>query len=240
MTSRTYGYARVSTDDQELTLQIAALERFGVDAFISEHASGKTVTGRKELARLVKIMRSGDVLVVWKLDRLGRNLLEILELVEGLNRDGIMLVSLTENVDTTSAMGRAFFQIAMVFAELERNMIAERTKAGMAAARAAGKVFGRKPLIWKGDRGSAKRLAYLQGLDDAGDLRRWVSDDTEHGGGTWVLIPSAKALMAELNKAKNRDKDDADIVNEETVRRWTRKTANGGDWAGLNEKEPRG
>lgn len=235
--SKTFGYARVSTDDQELTLQLSALERYGVDAVFSEHASGKSIVRRKQLALVIKIMRRGDVLVVWKLDRLGRNLLEILELVEQLNRDGIMLVSLTENVDTTSAMGRAFFQIAMVFAELERSMISERTRAGMAAARAAGKTFGRKPLIWKGDRGSSKRIAFLRALDDAGDLRRWVDDPTESAGGAWVLIPSAKALMFELNKPKNRDKDDADIANEETVRRWTRKTANGGDWAGLDEKD---
>lgn len=230
MDNRTFGYARVSTDDQEMTLQIAALERYGVDHIFSEHASGKTVVKRKELARVLKQMRGGDVLVVWKLDRLGRNMLEILELVEELKEKKILLVSLTENVDTTSPMGRAFFQIAMVFAELERNMIAERTKAGMAAARAAGKVFGRKPLIWKGERGSAKRIAYLQKLDDAGLLRRQEE-------GEWVLIPSAKSLMEELNKPRNRDKDDRDIENEETVRRWTRRTANGANWAGLKAPE---
>ena len=210
-------------------MQIAALERHGVDHIFSEHASGKTVVKRKELARVLKVMRRGDILVVWKLDRLGRNMLEILELVEKLQRDGIMLVSVTENVDTTSAMGRAFFQIAMVFAELERNMISERTKAGMAASKAAGQIFGRKPLIWKGDRGSIKRIAYLQELDDAGELRAWVEDG-------WALKMSARVLMEELNKRANRDKDDRDIVNEETVRRWTRKTANGANWAGLKAR----
>lgn len=228
MDNRTFGYARVSTDDQEMTLQVAALERYGVDHIFSEHASGKNMK-RKQLSRLVKQMRNGDTLVVWKLDRLGRSLKGLLHMVEELDRLGINFVSLTDHIDTNSPTGRLFFHFMAAMAEWERNMISERTKAGIAAKKAAGQVFGRKPLIWKGDRGSIKRIAYLQKLDDAGELRRAAGDD-------WVLIPKAKTLMAELNKSTNRDKDDLDIVNEETVRRWTRKTANGANWDGLRVK----
>lgn len=236
MSANPFGYARVSTDDQELALQIAALERHGVDAIFSEHASGKTVK-RKKLELVIKLLRRGDTLVVWKLDRLGRDLAGVLDVIKGLSDDGVNLVSLTEQFDTHTPMGKAFLQIALVFAELERNMISERTREGMAAAKAAGQTFGRKPLIWKGDRGSVKRLARLQKMDDAGTLRRWVDDPDHPDGGVWVLIPSAQAVADDLNKPRNRDKDDKDIVNPETVRRWTRKTANGADWAGLKPKE---
>ena len=216
MTGRLFGYARVSTDDQDLRLQMQALEKYGVpeQRIYSEHASGKTVN-RKAMNRVIRVMRSGDVLVVWKLDRLGRDMMGVYQMVEALHKGGIELVSLTEKVDTQSPMGKAFFQIGLVFAELERNMISERTKAGIAAAKAAGSKFGRKPMIWGNDNGSVKRLAYLQKLEDDGKLR-------ELHGDQWVLIPKAKDLMAELNKPSRMSKDDKLIVNPETVRRWQR------------------
>jgi DNA invertase Pin-like site-specific DNA recombinase len=201
---RTYGYVRVSTDDQDLTLQVNALERYGVDFIFSDKASGKSMK-RVGLKRAVKVMRSGDILVVWKLDRLGRNLMGVLEMVESLKEAGIELVSITEQFDTTSPMGKAFMQIAMVFAELERNMISERTKAGMAAGKAAGKRFGRAHSI----RDFPKRIALLDELDRADQLR---DVDGE-------LLMSAQALADKLNAC---DPKAPVISNPETVRRWKR------------------
>lgn len=148
-------------------------------------------------------MRRGDTLVVWKLDRLGRTLAGVLEMIEQLNRDGINLVSLTEQFDTTTPMGRAFLQIALVFAELERNMISERTKAGMAAAKAEGKTFGRKRSILD----FPKRVAKLQELYDAGEL---LDDQGQ-------LLKSRKALMEILSKA---DRKAAPIKSQMTIKRW--------------------
>ncbi|MEM9717333.1 MAG: recombinase family protein [Pseudomonadota bacterium] len=213
----TYGYARVSTDDQDMALQIAALTKHGIpeSLIFSEHASGKTMK-RKGLQDLVKrFLRDGDTLVVWKLDRLGRDLKSVLEIIEQLDRRNIEFISLTESFDTSTPMGKAFMQIALVFAELERNMISERTKVGMAAKKAAGQRYGRKPKIWHDGRGSEKRIAYLRSLDAEGKLRERIGDE-------WVLIPKAADLTAELNKAKNMGPKDHIIKNPETVRRWQR------------------
>lgn len=204
-----YGYARVSTDDQDLALQMRALIAHGVSEshIFKEHASGKTVR-RPVLDRLLRTMRDGDKLVVWKLDRLGRDLTGVLGVIKSLGDQDIEFASLTEAFDTKTPMGKAFMQIALVFAELERNMISERTTAGMAAARAAGSKFGRAHTI----RDSAKRIERLREMDAAGELR------SEAG----ILIPKAADLVAELNKAKHMGKGDKLINNPETVRRWTR------------------
>lgn len=216
-----FGFARVSTDDQDLSLQMAALEKEGIvpELVFAEHASGKTVK-RANIERMFRIMTKGDTLVVWKLDRLGRDLAGVLEVIKRLNDEGIELISITERFDTATPMGKAFMQLSLVFAELERNMISERTKAGMAAKKAAGQKFGRMPLIWKGERGSAKRLAYLQGLEDQGLLR----DPADKTG---TLIPKAADVTKELNKAKNMSPGDRTIDNPETVRRWAREGFDG-------------
>ena len=163
--NRLIGYARVSTDDQDLSLQIAALTKYGVreDHIYREHASG----GRMDRVQLQRAMRSlfpGDTLVVWKLDRLGRTLTGVIEFVEEMSKQSVNLISLTDNVDTTSAMGRAFFQIALVFAELERALIAERTKAGMAVARSRGARFGQPHKI----KDNPKRLAAAREIVERG------------------------------------------------------------------------
>lgn len=204
-----FGYARVSTDDQDLALQMKALLAHGIppNRIFQEKASGKTVK-RPVLARTIKVMREGDKLVVWKLDRLGRDLAGVLGVLKDLTDDNIEFASLTEAFDTKTPMGKAFMQIALVFAELERNMISERTSAGMAAAKAAGSKFGRAHTI----RDSSKRIERLREMDAAGDLR---SPDG-------ILVPKAADLVAELNKSKNMGKGDKPINNPETVRRWTR------------------
>lgn len=218
-----FGFARVSTDDQDLSLQLQALEKEGIPEIrvFAEHASGKTVK-RANIERMFRIMTKGDTLVVWKLDRLGRDLAGVLGVIKRLADEGIELISITERFDTSTPMGKAFMQISLVFAELERNMISERTKAGIAAQKAAGKKFGRVPLIWKNDRGSVKRLAYLQGQEDAGLLRDWDAEKEE-----WVLRPKAVDVMQKLNLSKHMSNDDLLITNPESVRRWAREGFDG-------------
>ena len=137
------GYARVSTDDQETHLQIDALKAAGAERIYEEKASGAK-TDRPELMRMLDSARSGDVVVVWKLDRLGRSLLHLIETVNLLHERGVQLRSLTENlIDTTSPSGKLVFGIFGLMAEFERDMLRQRTNAGLAAARKRGRVGGR-------------------------------------------------------------------------------------------------
>jgi len=142
------GYARVSTDDQRLDLQQDALSQAGVanDNVYQEQVSG-VATKRPELEHLKKALRPGDTLVVWKLDRLGRSVKELIALTEWLRERDIELVSIKDNIDTTTAVGKMVFHMLAAFAQFERDIISERTKAGLAAARARGHRGGRKPKI---------------------------------------------------------------------------------------------
>ena len=138
------GYARVSTDEQLLDLQLDALKKYGCGKIYQEHISGGR--GRKErpqLADCLSNIRSGDTLVVWRLDRLGRSLKDLIEIVGELDRLGVGLVSLRENIDTTNATGRLIFHVFASLAQFERELIQERTKAGVEAARARGRKGGR-------------------------------------------------------------------------------------------------
>lgn len=139
------GYARVSTADQKLDLQMDALIKFGVDRdqIYTDRGSGSDFK-RPGLMAALKALRSGDTLVVWKVDRLGRSLYEVTGLVDRLTKRDILLVSITENYDARTAMGKLVFQIMVAMGELERNLIIERTLAGQAASRARGKVPGRR------------------------------------------------------------------------------------------------
>ena len=142
-----YGYARVSTDDQNPALQLAALQKAGcTSVFKDEGLSGATVK-RPALARCLKALRPGDTLIVWKLDRLGRNLRDLITLLDALRTQGIHFQSLTEHIDTETAAGRAMWQMIGVLAELERSLITERTRAGVTAARQRGVPFGPKPKL---------------------------------------------------------------------------------------------
>lgn len=140
------GYARVSTDDQNLDLQLDALKSAGCGLVYEDKASGKNML-RPELEHCIKALRSGDVLTVWRLDRLGRNLGELVQLVADLEARGIGFASLSESIDCTGASGRLVLHMFAVLAEFERNLIRERTKAGLAAARARGRVGGRKKAL---------------------------------------------------------------------------------------------
>ncbi len=137
-----FGYARVSTKEQSLDLQIDALKKADCQEIFHEVVSGSK-TKRVELDRLLSTMRKGDVLVIWKLDRLGRSLKHLIELVQQLIEKGIGLQSLNDPVDTTTSQGKLIFNIFACLAEFERDLIRERTQAGLKAARARGRTGGR-------------------------------------------------------------------------------------------------
>ncbi len=140
------GYARVSTQDQDAAAQIAALEASGCELIFQEKASGGR-WDRPELHRLLGQLRKGDVLVVWKLDRLSRSLKDVLTLMEKIDQAGAGFRSLTEVIDTTSPGGRMMMQIVGTFAEFERAMLRERTRNGLDAARKLGRIGGRRPKL---------------------------------------------------------------------------------------------
>src|SRR5438445_6735454 len=136
------GYARVSTADQTLNLQKDALEKIGCSKIFTDTASGAK-TERKGLEEALAYVREGDSLVVWKLDRLGRSLKHLIETITNLNNRNIGFQSITENIDTTTSGGKLIFHIFGALAEFERDIIRERTNAGLEAARARGRLGGR-------------------------------------------------------------------------------------------------
>ena len=140
------GYARVSTEDQNLDLQCRALKKAGCGRVFEDRVSGATLD-RPGLEKALASMHRGDLLVVWKLDRLGRSVLHLVNLIQKLGERDIGFISLSENIDTTTAAGRLIFHVMSSIAEFERALIAERTKAGMAAARKRGVHVGRKRAI---------------------------------------------------------------------------------------------
>jgi len=136
------GYARVSTQDQTLDLQIDALKNFGCEKFFTDVASGAK-SDRPGLEEALGYVREGDALVVWRLDRLGRSLQHLIEVINGLESRGVGFRSLQESIDTTTSGGRLVFHIFGALAEFEREIIRERVTAGLAAARARGRKGGR-------------------------------------------------------------------------------------------------
>lgn len=144
------GYARVSTDDQNLDLQRDALTRAGCSRIYEEHKSGKSLD-RPELDACRKALRAGDTLAVWRLDRLGRSLPDLITIIEELRALGIGFESVTEKIDTTTATGELTFHIFAALAQFERQLIRERTKAGLASARARGRKGGRPKKLTAND-----------------------------------------------------------------------------------------
>ena len=136
------GYARVSTDDQTLNLQLDALAQSGCQLTYQEHASGKKAD-RQELEACLKALRAEDCLVVWRLDRLGRNLADLVRIVNELEARSVGFESIMENIETTSPAGKLVFHLFAALAEFERNVIRERTLAGLRSARARGRKGGR-------------------------------------------------------------------------------------------------
>jgi DNA invertase Pin-like site-specific DNA recombinase len=151
------GYGRVSTGEQKLDLQLDALKAAGCEKLFHDVASGAK-SQRAGLNDALAFAREGDVLVVWKLDRLGRSLQHLLETVTGLQARGIGFRSLQESIDTTTAGGKLIFHVFGALAEFERGIIRERTNAGLRAARARGKKGGRRPVM------NAKKIAMARAL----------------------------------------------------------------------------
>lgn len=151
------GYARVSTDDQNLDLQRDALKQAGCGTIYEEAVSGKS-RARPEFEQCRKALRAGDTLVVWRLDRLGRSLPDLVQIVAELAEGGVGFESLTEKIETTNASGKLMFHLFAALTEFERNLIRERTNAGLTAARARGRVGGRKPKL------DARQISHIKTL----------------------------------------------------------------------------
>ncbi len=146
-TMAVYGYARVSTEDQNLDLQRDALRAAGCEQIFDDVGVSAVAKTRRGFDNLVDVLQDGDTLIIWKLDRAFRSLRQALDVLEVFDRRGIEFRSLTDQIDTTTPMGKCMYQVRNAFAELERSLISERTKAGMEAARARGKRIGRPPVL---------------------------------------------------------------------------------------------
>lgn len=171
------GYARVSTQDQDTALQLDALTRAGCDIIFQEKASGSTRRGRQELARCLASLRKGDVLVVYKIDRIARSLFDLLEILRQLDGVGATIKSITEPLDTTNPMGVFVVQILGAVAQLERSMIRERSIAGQIAARERRRVPGRLRALSKGEEALVVAEYAAKGITQAGlALKYGVSD----------------------------------------------------------------
>jgi DNA invertase Pin-like site-specific DNA recombinase len=151
------GYARVSTQDQNLELQRDALTKAGCQKVFEDKVSG-TRADRPGLAKAQEMLREGDTLVVWKLNRLGRSVKQLVDLVGELREHGVQFKSLTDAIDTGTPSGRFFFQIIACLAEMERELVVERTRAGLNVARQLGRKGGRKPKMTDSKIESAKKL----------------------------------------------------------------------------------
>jgi len=159
------GYARVSTQDQNLALQTDALLSAGAKRIFTDTATGSN-TERPGLKELFGHIREGDCVIVWRLDRIARSLKDLIDLAAELEHRGAQLISLHENIDTTTTTGKLFFHIFGALAEFERNLIIERTQAGLSAARARGRKGGRKPVLTEDKKNTLDML-----LKASGDLR---------------------------------------------------------------------
>lgn len=151
------GYARVSTQDQNLELQREALTKAGCQKVFEDKVSGTRVD-RPGLTKAQEILREGDTLVVWKLDRLGRSVKHLVDLIGELHKQGIQFKSLTDAIDTCTPSGRFFFHVMASLSEMERELIIERTRAGLDVARQLGRKGGRKPKMTGSKIESAKKL----------------------------------------------------------------------------------
>ena len=152
------GYARVSTEEQSLALQIDALKLAGCTDIFTDHGISGSTSERPGLSRVLRALHAGDELVVWRLDRLGRSLTHLVQLLDQLGERGVRFRSLNESIDTHSSGGRLVFHMMAALAEFERSLISERTRAGMAAARAQGKRMGRPPSLTPAQRREATHL----------------------------------------------------------------------------------
>jgi DNA invertase Pin-like site-specific DNA recombinase len=189
------GYARVSSNTQDLELQKEALLNAGCKKIYSESGSGKN-NNRLQLVEMLESLRANDIIVVYKIDRIARSLKGLIEIIELLNNKNAQLISLDsgDKVDTTSPMGKAFFQIAGVFAELERSMINSRTKAGIAKAKASGVKFGRT--FGSKNKQTADKLEKIGIFLKAGKSYDWITKELSVSKQT--IANMKKALIPQL------------------------------------------
>ncbi len=164
-----YGYARVSTDDLNADMQHRALYRAGCRNLFTDEGISGAVSNRPALLRCLKKLEHGDALILWKLDRLGRSLRDLIAMLDDLKRRGVKFRSLTEANDTDTPTGRAMWQMIGVLAELERSLITERTHAGIQAAKHRGVKFGRRPKL------TAQQIGHARKLIDEGHRREDVA-----------------------------------------------------------------
>jgi DNA invertase Pin-like site-specific DNA recombinase len=169
MEAMKFGYARVSTDEQTPALQLAALRNAGCKAIFKDDGLSGATAKRPALLRCLKKLGHGDTLIVWKLDRLGRSLRDLITMLDDLKQRGVKFRSLTEAIDTDTPTGRAMWQMIGVLAELERSLITERTRAGVKAAKRRGVKFGRKRKL------TAQQIGHARRLIDAGERRAEVA-----------------------------------------------------------------
>ena len=169
-TGMSFGYARVSTTEQDEALQQDALAAAGVSKMFVDRISG-SLQHRPALDELLGQLRAGDTVVVWRLDRLGRSLRNLIDLVGELEQRGVGLRSLTEQVDTTTPNGKLIFHLFAALAEFERDLIRERTVAGLAAARSRGRTGGR-PSVWTPEKLRTARSMYESGQHDVSAIAR--------------------------------------------------------------------
>ena len=164
------GYARVSTLEQDEALQVDALRSAGCGRVFIDKASGK-LQHRPQLDALLDQLRPGDTVVVWRLDRLGRSLRHLIDTIQDLDNRGVSFRSLTENIDTSTPGGRLLLHVFGALAEFERDLIRERTMAGLAAARARGRKGGR-PTVWTPEKVRAARQLHAAGDTDVASIAR--------------------------------------------------------------------
>lgn len=167
-----YGYARVSTQEQETHTQIDALRKAGVDFVFEEKRSGADIK-RPELEKALSLLKGGDTLVVYKLDRVARSLRHFLKILDRINAQGAQFKSLTETIDTSTAAGRMMMQIVAAFAEFELEMIRERTKAGLHAAMRRGSKPGRPRAMTPAEESEAVRLVLTREATKSAVARRF-------------------------------------------------------------------
>lgn len=151
------GYARVSSQDQNLTLQHNALTEIGCHKIYDDKTTGSKLS-REGLNMAIEVLREGDTLVVWKLDRLARSLKHLIEVITLLDKKGANFKSITDQIDTSTASGRFFFHVMGSLSEMERDLIIERTRAGLKAAKDKGRIGGRKRKMTDSKLESAKKL----------------------------------------------------------------------------------
>lgn len=202
--AKRFGYARVSTEEQDLSLQLRALEQSGVDGVYTDKASGKSME-RDGLQKLRRALHRGDTVVVWKLDRLGRSVKGLLNFLDWMNDEGIELEVLTEQIDTKTPSGRMITTVMAALAQMERELTAERTRTGMEAKKAAGHTFGRRHSI----------LGYPERIEA---MRPYIESKE-------VMTMHPLAALEILNGAYDhlpKGKRPPPIKSQETFRRWRR------------------